>query len=64
MTKIIPVRDNAQAAYLFRGFVDCQPELKAQIRTELKDKNLMCWCKVGEPCHGDVLLELANSEDQ
>jgi uncharacterized protein DUF4326 len=25
----------------------------------LRGKNLMCWCKPGEPCHGDVLLELA-----
>jgi hypothetical protein len=28
--------------------------------SELKGKNLSCWCKVGEPCHADVLLELAN----
>lgn len=27
---------------------------------ELKGKNLSCWCKIGEPCHADVLLELAN----
>ena len=28
---------------------------------ELRGKNLACWCKPGEPCHADVLLELANS---
>jgi len=28
---------------------------------ELRSKNLACWCKPGEPCHADVLLELANS---
>lgn len=28
---------------------------------ELKGKNLACWCKEGEPCHADVLLEIANS---
>lgn len=28
--------------------------------TELRGKNLACWCKPGEPCHADVLLELAN----
>lgn len=28
--------------------------------SELKGKNLACWCKEGEPCHADVLLELAN----
>lgn len=29
---------------------------------ELRGKNLACWCKPGEPCHADVLLELANME--
>lgn len=27
----------------------------------LRGKNLGCWCKIGEPCHADVLLELANA---
>lgn len=27
---------------------------------ELRGKNLACWCAPGEPCHADVLLELAN----
>lgn len=26
----------------------------------LRGKDLACWCKKGDPCHGDVLLELAN----
>ena len=34
---------------------------KALIKKELKGKNLMCWCKEGEPCHGDILLKIANS---
>ena len=28
---------------------------------ELKGKNLACWCKIGTPCHSDVLLEYANN---
>ena len=32
------------------------------IRDELAGKNLACWCKVGTPCHADVLLRLANVE--
>jgi hypothetical protein len=28
---------------------------------ELRGKNLACWCKLGEPCHADVLLEKANA---
>lgn len=27
---------------------------------ELRGKNLACWCPPGQPCHADVLLELAN----
>jgi hypothetical protein len=27
---------------------------------ELRGKNLACWCAQGQPCHADVLLELAN----
>lgn len=29
---------------------------------ELRGKNLACWCKEGDPCHADVLLEIANAE--
>jgi hypothetical protein len=28
---------------------------------ELRGKNLSCWCKEGDKCHADVLLEIANS---
>ena len=31
-----------------------------QIRAELRGKDLACWCPLGQPCHADVLLELAN----
>ena len=27
---------------------------------ELRGKDLACWCKIGEPCHADILIELAN----
>jgi len=30
-------------------------------KKELKGRNLMCWCPLDMPCHGDVLLEIANS---
>lgn len=32
----------------------------AEIRAELAGKDLMCWCPLDQPCHADVLLELAN----
>jgi len=31
------------------------------VRRELQGKNLACWCPLDEPCHADVLLEVANS---
>jgi len=29
---------------------------------DLRGKNLACWCPLDQPCHADVLLELANAE--
>lgn len=37
-----------------------QDALRRRIAVELRGKNLGCWCKIGEPCHADVLLQLAN----
>lgn len=59
-----PVRDGdrARAVSLFEqsaiGFGDFTAE---RIRAELAGKNLACWCPLDEPCHADVLLEIANS---
>lgn len=30
--------------------------------TRLRGKDLACWCALDEPCHADVLLELANPD--
>ena len=30
-------------------------------KQELGGKNLACWCPLDQPCHADVLLEIANS---
>lgn len=32
----------------------------SEIRAALAGKDLMCWCPLDQPCHADVLLELAN----
>ena len=32
--------------------------------SELRGKDLACWCPLDQPCHADVLLELANREDE
>lgn len=36
-------------------------EIQRNIRRELRGKNLACWCKIGTPCHADVLLRIANT---
>lgn len=33
---------------------------ESYVRYVLRGHNLACWCKLGEPCHADVLLEIAN----
>lgn len=50
------------AVNLYRAHLARYPHLLAQIRQELRGRDLACWCKPGEPCHADVLLEVANSE--
>jgi hypothetical protein len=33
----------------------------AQVRNELRGRDLACYCRLDEPCHADVLIEIANS---
>lgn len=33
---------------------------EGMVRRELAGKDLACWCPLDQPCHADVLLELAN----
>jgi hypothetical protein len=34
--------------------------LAEQAKSELRGKNLACFCKLSDPCHVDVLLKIAN----
>lgn len=43
------------------GFIFGQDILLHADLSELKGKDLACWCKEGEMCHADVLIKLANS---
>ena len=36
-------------------------QILSAAKVALRGKNLACWCKPGEPCHGDVLLRLVNT---
>lgn len=37
-----------------------KPPVVADIKAALRGKDLACWCPLDQPCHADVLLELAN----
>lgn len=51
-----------EAIRLFRvRLVELCPDMAARARRELRGLNLACWCPIGQPCHADVLLEVANS---
>lgn len=50
------IADKATALAWFARLINVtRPDL-----AELRGWNLACWCKEGEPCHGDILLRLAN----
>ena len=52
-------REDAIEAY--KSHLRERPLLVAHIRGALQGKDLACWCPLDQPCHADVLLELANS---
>ena len=54
-----------KAVEKFRQMVDGNvwtPPNKWDIRRELRGKDLVCWCRLDQPCHADVLLDIANRE--
>lgn len=51
----------AMAVDIFRFWLD--GETIADARAELRGRDLVCWCPLDQPCHADVLLEIANREE-
>ena len=58
------VRDRADAVALYIAYYAkmswCNQSSRDRIRRELGGRDLACWCPIGEPCHGDALLAVAN----
>jgi Domain of unknown function (DUF4326) len=44
----------------YRRLVTSYPKYRMWM-SELRGKNLACWCRLDQPCHADVLLEIANA---
>lgn len=51
------------AVQIFRRWIEQEASWawKGRAKIDLCGKNLACWCALDQPCHADVLLELANS---
>jgi len=56
------VSSREQAIEYYRNYIMNTPWLIKAAKEELKGKILGCWCRPDFPCHGDILLEIANSE--
>lgn len=61
--EIAKVRDRGDAVRLFASYILADPSgwPPEDIRHSLGGLPLACWCPLGEPCHADVLLALANA---
>lgn len=55
--------DKRHAWHIYLGFAPQNEQLIAAARFELRGKDLACWCPLSEPCHADVLLKLANTQE-
>ena len=55
------IQTRGQAVLLFAGkrHLRAYPS-DAEVRAELSGKDLACWCPLDQPCHADVLLDIAN----
>jgi hypothetical protein len=49
------------AVQMYKLHLADHPELRAAIVAELRGRDLLCWCRPDQPCHADLLIDLANS---
>jgi hypothetical protein len=55
-----PVDSREDAIRAYSYWILEQPELLTAAKIELRGKVLGCYCKPIYPCHGDILLRIAN----
>lgn len=56
----VTITDRATAVAEYRRAIEMgHPAIPSDL-SPLRGMNLACWCPLDEPCHADVLLELAN----
>lgn len=62
--EVVKINDAADAVRMYRAWMaSCLTTAKQKTDlSPLRGKNLMCFCPLDQPCHADVLLELANGD--
>lgn len=55
--------DQQGAVDAYRFWLASHPERISQARKELAGKQLLCYCRLDQPCHADVLIEVANTPE-
>lgn len=48
------------AVDMYRAYLDQSPLLRTLAGQVLAGRDLACWCPSDQPCHADVLIEIAN----
>ena len=54
------IEHTATAVEQFRVSIEPGCTFEEDIQRELAGHDLACWCPLDQPCHADVLLEVAN----
>lgn len=54
------IHDAYIAVLLYREYMEYWLGRTPTLLDQLRGKNLACFCRRDQPCHADVLLELAN----
>lgn len=60
---VIGFAGDAQTCVLLYKYYAVEPMLEIhgeEYFAELRGKDLACWCPLDQPCHADILLEVAN----
>jgi len=47
---------------LYRALVEPHQLLIRVMDGSPRDRDLACWCPLDQPCHADILLEIANAD--
>lgn len=63
---VVEIKDRDEAVRWFRAWMRSRMTT-AKVPVDLnplRGRDLACWCPLDQPCHADVLLELANGDPE